>query len=492
MKRESEPGKRRAGWRAGCLVLAVLAVAGVAGVAEGAAEKAGEAGGERSPNVVVIFLDDSGWADFRPFGTPSYATPNVERLAAEGTRFTRFYVPQAVCSASRAALMTGCYPERVKVFGAHPPEARGLDPQFATLGEVVQGHGYATAVFGKWHLGDQAETRPPARGFGESAGLMYSNDMWEFHPEKPEYWGQWPLRFWENGQVKIERVTREHQPYLTRWYTEHAVDFIRRHRDGPFFLYVPHSMPHVPIFASEAFQGKSGAGLYGDVILELDWSVGEILRALRESGVEENTLVMLTSDNGPWHSYGNHAGKTPFREAKGTSFDGGVRSACLVKWPGRMAAGAVSERTWGSIDLLPTVARVTGAPLPENPIDGKDVWDWIRGEAGAENPHAYYAFTTGADFEAVMSGDGRWKLHVEHAYRTLITPGRDGSAGKFRQEKIGPALFDLENDPEETREVQGEFPEVAARLARLAEAHRKQWWGEEGKETGTEPAGRQE
>ena len=296
------------------------------------------------PNVVIIFLDDSGWADFRPFAEPAYPTPNVEQLAREGCHFDNFYVPQAVCSASRAALMTGCYPGRTRVFGAHPPRARGLDPQYATLGQVLGARGYATAVFGKWHLGDQPETRPPARGFDESCGLMYSNDMWEFHPENPDYWGKFPLQFWENGKVTIERITSEHQPMLTKWYTQHAVDFIQRHKDKPFLLYVPHSMPHVPIFCSEEFRGKSGVGLYGDVMMELDWSVGQITKALKDAGVEENTLVIFSSDNGPWISYGNHAGKTPFREAKGTGFDGGIRSACIMKFPGRIQAGTRSTQ----------------------------------------------------------------------------------------------------------------------------------------------------
>src|SRR5215471_5374820 len=290
------------------------------------APKLSQGAGEKPPNFVLIFLDDSGWADFRPFGSPAYRTPNVEQLATEGCRFNNFYVPQAVCSASRSALLSACYPGRTKVVGAHGPRARGLDPKYATLGQVMKSRGYATAVFGKWHIGDQPETRPPARGFDESCGLMYSNDMWEFHPENPERYSV-PLHFWENGKVKIERVTQREQPMLTTWYTEHAVDFIHRNKSNPFLLYVPHSMPHVPLYRSEKFKGRSGAGVYGDVIMEIDWSVSEIMKALKESGLEENTLVVMTSDNGPWTSYGNHAGMTPFREAKATGFDGGTRSA---------------------------------------------------------------------------------------------------------------------------------------------------------------------
>ncbi len=432
--------------------------------------------GSRPPNFVLIFLDDSGWADFRPFGKPPYRTPNVERLAREGCCFHNFYVPQAVCSASRAALMTGCYPGRTKVFGAHAPRARGLDPSFATLAEILKQRGYRTAVFGKWHLGDQPDTRPPARGFDESCGLMYSNDMWKYHPENPKFWGKWPLQFWENGRIAIQSVTKEHQKYLTKWYTEHAVSFIEGNKNRPFLLYVPHSMPHVPIFCSDAFKGASGAGLYGDVILELDWSVGQIEKALKRNGLEENTLVFFSSDNGPWISYGNHAGKTPFREAKATSFDGGVRSACIMKFPGKIPAGTVSNRAFSTLDIVPTLAALAGAPLPRNPVDGKNVWDLITGKPGAKNPNEYYPLSTGGTFEAIVTGDGKWKYHLRHRYRTLLWAGRDGKPGKYTHKIIEPSLFDMERDPYETTNVIKRYPKVAARLAELAERHRKRFY----------------
>lgn len=428
------------------------------------------------PNIVVVFLDDSGYSDFRPFGQPEYSTPNVERLAGEGCRFTNFYVPQAVCSASRSALLTGCFPCRTRMFGAHGPRARGVDPKYATLGQVFQRAGYKTAVFGKWHIGDQPETRPPARGFDESCGLMYSNDMWEFHPENPQAYAKYPLEFWENGQVKIPRVTKEHQPYLTTWYTEHAVDFIGRNKGNPFLLYVPHSMPHVPLFVSEKFRGKSGRGLYADVMMEIDWSVGEITRALKRNGVEDNTIVMMTSDNGPWTSYGNHSGKTPFRESKGTSFDGGTRSACIVRYPGRIRPRTVSARMWSTVDVLPTLARHVGAPLPDNEIDGGDVWGLMTGQAGAKNPREYYAFSTGPNFEGVISGDGKWKLHVPHKYRVLVEAGQDGAAGKYTQASIGLSLYDMENDPMESQNVLERYPEVAKRMQGYAEAHRARFY----------------
>ncbi|MEZ5071938.1 MAG: sulfatase [Bacteroidales bacterium] len=430
------------------------------------------------PNVVIVFLDDSGWADFEPFGATHHLTPNVAQLAREGTAFHNFYVPQAVCSASRAALLSGCYPGRTKVFSAHGPGDLGLDTTFATLGEVFLKAGYATAAFGKWHIGDRPETRPQARGFQETSGLMYSNDMWKHHPEHPEYWGQWPLQYWENGEVTIADVEPADQKKLTRWYTEHAVDFIHRHQKEPFLLYLAHSMPHVPLYVGEAFEGRSGKGRYADVIAELDWSLGEVTRALRENGLEDNTLLILTSDNGPWTSYGDHAGFTPYREAKGTSFDGGVRSACLVKYPGQVPDGLVSDKAWGSVDILPTLCALAGVPLPANPIDGMDVWDLIRGVPEAENPHPYYAFSNNSDFEGIMSGDGRWKLHLPHAYRFLDSAGSGGGAGRYGQAFIDTALYHLSEDPFETVNVLREYPDIAARLLRLAEEHKHRFYEE--------------
>jgi arylsulfatase A-like enzyme len=432
--------------------------------------------GTRPPNFVLIFLDDSGWADFHPFGNPDYQTPNVERLASQGCQFRNFHVPQAVCSASRSALLSGCYPGRTKVFGAHPPRARGLDPKYATVGQVLKTAGYRTAVFGKWHIGDQPDTRPPARGFDESCGLMYSNDMWEYHPENPSAWGKYPLQFWENSKVTIEHITPQHQAMLTTWYTEHAVDFIKRNKDNPFLLYVPHNMPHVPIWASEKFKGKLGTGLYGDVMMELDWSVGEIMKSLHANGLDDNTLVFFSSDNGPWAVYGNHAGKTPYREAKATGFDGGTRSACIMRYPGQIKAGAISQKAWCTVDMLPTLAHLAGAKLPDNPIDGRDVWDLIVDKPGATNPHEYYPFSTGKVFEGVVSGDGHWKLHIPHTYQHVEVYGKDGKPGKYVTRSIEMALFDMEKDPYETTNVLEQYPEIARRLKGYAEEHRREFY----------------
>ena len=445
------------------------------GIAATAAASAIAAPEVDKPNIVIIFLDDSGFADFSPFGNPSYPTPNVQKLAAEGCRFTNFHVPQAICSASRGALLTGCYPERTGLVGAHGPRARGMDPKWPTIAQILKPQGYKTAIFGKWHIGDQPETRPPARGFDESCGLMYSNDMWRFHPRTRHFDG-WPLQFWENGKVIVEDVTKEHQKNLTKWYTEHAVDFIKRHKKNPFFLYVPHSMPHVPLFVSKEFENKSGDGLYADVMMEIDWSVGEITKALKDAGIDKNTLVIFTSDNGPWISYGDHAGKTPYREAKATSFDGGTRSACIMKFPGKIKAGSTDNRFIGSIDLMPTIAAVTGAGTPKTPFDGKNLSSIVMGKADTKNPHQYYSFTTGTHFDGIFSGDGRWKLHVPHGYRTLETPGKDGTPGKYAKKKIDFALFDMQNDPFETTNVIDKYPEVASKLKKVAMAHKREFF----------------
>jgi arylsulfatase A len=427
------------------------------------------------PNIVIIFLDDSGFADFHPFGEPKYPTPNVAELAREGMRLNRFYVTQAVCSASRASLLSGSYPGRTGVVGAHGPNGRGLDPQFMTIAEMLKQKGYATAHFGKWHCGDQPDTRPLARGFDEHAGLMYSNDMWKHHPGNPEFWGKHPLQYWENGKIKIEDVTKKDQSMLTTWSTEYAVDFIKRKNGQPFFLYLAHSMPHVPLFCSDKFLGKSGAGLYGDVIMEIDWSVGEVQKALKEAGVDDNTLIFFSSDNGPWAQYGNHAGTTPFRESKGTSFDGGKRSATIMKFPGKLEAGSELNQAICSIDILPTIAHLTGAPLPANEIDGQNVWPLLSGVKGAKNPHNYYALSIGRNLEAIVSADSRWKLHLPHRYRTVEKPGNDGMPGPSVRRDIELSLFDLSNDPTESKNVIGDHPEVAKKLQAFAQAHQSKF-----------------
>lgn len=444
------------------LALTVLAVTGLR-----AAER---------PNIVLIFLDDAGYADFHPFGKPPYPTPHVEKLAAEGVRYTRFHVPQAVCSASRAALLSGCYPHHTRVTGAIGPGMRGLEPTFPLISETLKQHGYATAHFGKWHIGDTPETRPTARGFDEYAGLLISNDMWRYNPVWKKRVGDDPLPYWENGAIKIPDTSPDDQKHLTGWATEGATRFIRaKAGKQPFFLYVAHSMPHVPLYCRDEFKGKSGAGDYGDVMMEIDWSVGEITKAIREAGVEKETIVLFTSDNGPWEEFGNHAGKTPFREHKSTSFEGGIRSALVVKYPEQLKPGTANDRTFSSIDLYPTLAAVAEVPLPEKSIDGKNVWPLMRGDEGAENPHEHYIISTNWDVEAVISSDGKWKLHLPHGYRDVVTAGNDGERGIVKTSQIEESLFNLFDDPLEEKNLIADHPVIAEQLREAADAHRKRF-----------------
>jgi arylsulfatase A-like enzyme len=428
------------------------------------------------PNIVLIFLDDAAYSDFRPFGKPPYATPNVERLAAEGVQYTRFHVPQAVCSASRAALLTGRYPHRNRVVNAIAPGRPGLSPKHPIIAETLKQHGYATAHFGKWHLGDIPATRPMARGFDQYAGLLVSNDMWCHNPAWRKRVGGDPLPYWENGAIKIPDISPDDQKHLTAWATEGATRFIRSQAGKqPFFLYVAHSMPHVPLYCRDEFKGKSGAGLYGDVITEIDWSVGEIMTALREAGVEKDTIVLLTSDNGPWEEFGNHAGKTPFREHKGTSFEGGVRSALAVRFPRELKPGTVNDRAFGSIDLYPTLAALAGVPLQEKDTDGRNVWPLMRGDEGAMNPHRHYFISIGWDLEAVITSDGKWKLHLPHGYRDVIRPGNDGERGETKTSMIEESLFNLIDDPSEQDNLITKHPDIATELREAGAAYLKRF-----------------
>lgn len=428
----------------------------------------------QKPNVVIIFLDDSGYADFHPFGEPPYPTPHVEELADQGLQMTQFYIPTAVCSSSRSSLMSGCYAGRHRVFGAHGPGGRGLEPKFMNIAEMLKAAGYATAHFGKWHMGDQPETRPTARGFDNSSGLMISNDMWRFNPVWGSRVGKAPLPYWENGEIAIEDVTPHDQKYLTRWATEDATRFIRKHKDQPFFVYLAHSMPHVPLYCSEDFLGMSGAGLYGDVMMEIDWSVGQITAALRDVGAERNTIVIFSSDNGPWDEFGNHAGKTPFREHKGTSFDGGTRSATVIKYPAELEP-RLFDRPMSTIDVLPTLAHLTGAVLPDYEIDGKNMWPVLKGAKDVPHPHEYYAFEYSRRLDAVLTSDGRWKMHRPHPYRYVVEAGHDSRRGKVTTHHIDWSLFDLDADPKESVNVMDDYPEVMKRLQAIAEAHRKKF-----------------
>lgn len=458
--------------------------------AEGACAGAGDAA-KRLPNIVLIVADDLGWGDLGCYGAKGYRTPNIDRLARQGTRFTSFYVSQPVCSASRASLLTGCYANRIGIHGALGPSSKtALNPDEVTLGELLQGRGYATAIFGKWHLGHTPEFLPTRHGFDEYFGLPYSNDMWPKHPTaKPGTYP--PLPLFEGEQV-VE--TMPDQRLLTTRYTERAVRFIERHRDRPFFLYLAHSMPHVPLFVSDKFASKTKRGVFGDVIEEIDWSVGQVLDALRRVGVEDDTWVIFTSDNGPWLSYGDHAGSAgPFREGKGTVFEGGVRVPCVMRWPGHIPRRRVSDAPWMTIDLLPTVATLVGAPLPPRRIDGLDVWPLLSGQRGATNPHAaYYFFYQQGDLQALRSGE--WKLLLPHTSRTLggRPGGRDGTPAPYQPLQVGLELYNLARDPGETRNVADQHPDVVQRLLVLADQAREDLGDPATQRTGrgTRPPGR--
>ena len=426
----------------------------------------------RPPNIVVIFMDDMGYADIGPFGARSYPTPNLDRLAREGRIFTDFYVSQAVCSASRASLLTGCYNGRVGIYGALGPKSKtGIHAAETTLAEICRQKNYATACYGKWHLGDHRQFLPLQHGFDDYFGLPYSNDMWPFHPTAKNF-PDLPLI--DQNEVVNASVTSEVQNQLTTWYTERAVAFIEKNRERPFFLYVPHSMVHAPLHVSDKFRGKSGKGLYADVMMEVDWSVGRIVDAIRKNGLERDTVLLFTSDNGPWLSYGEHAGSAgPLREGKGTMFEGGCRESAIFWGPGRVPPGTVCREPAMTIDVLPTVARLVGASLPDHKIDGRDIWPLIAGEPGARSPQDAYYLYYGRELQAIRSG--RWKLHFPHGYATLN--GRKGGTGgmpaKYEQARIELSLFDLEKDVGETTDVKDANPEVVARLQALGAAMRK-------------------
>lgn len=436
-----------------------------------------------TPNVVVIFIDDMGYADINPFGARDYKTPNLNQMAAEGRRFTDFVVSSAVCSASRSALMTGCYHRRIGFSGALGPSAtHGLHADELTLAELCKSKGYATACFGKWHLGHHPKFLPTSHGFDHYYGIPYSNDMWPLHPDTlrrqaidPSDKGNWPpLPMIEGTEVVNDNIGPDDQKQMTRQFTDRAVEFIKSNEDKPFFLYLPHPMVHVPLYVSDEFQGKSGAGLFGDVVMEVDWSVGQIINAVREIGQEENTLVIFTSDNGPWLSYGHHAGSAkPLREGKGTMWEGGYREPTIMWWPGQIPASTTCDELGSSIDILPTVAKLIGGELPDHKIDGYDIAPLMFDHVGAKSPHQTFAcYYKGGELQAVRNE--RFKLVFPHSYRTLADnePGSDGKPNGYEMRKAELALYDLDRDIGETTDVSDQFPQAVRALQAEAEAIR--------------------
>lgn len=429
---------------------------------------------ERRPNVIVILTDDQGYADVGCFGAKGYTTPHLDSLARDGVKFTNFHAAQPVCSASRASLLTGCYANRVGIHDALFPHVDyGLSPTETTLAKILHARGYATGMAGKWHLGDAEAFLPNHHGFDEFFILPYSHDMSPYNPAaKPGTHPKLPLI--EDGRVINGDVTPSDMAQLTTWYTERALRFIERNRARPFFFYLAHSMPHVPLAVSEKFKDRSGAGLYGDVIMELDWSVGQILAKLHELGLERDTLVIFTSDNGPWLAFGDHAGSAgPLREGKSTSWEGGTRVPALMRWPGHLPAGVTNDHFMVAIDLLPTIAARVGAELGPLPIDGRDIWPLLANASGATNPHEGYGFWYAQnELQAVVSGDGRWKLVFPHRFISLAgrAPGHGGLPARYSLLRVErAALYDLVADVGETTDVSAAHPEVMARLQAFAE-----------------------
>ncbi len=437
------------------------------------------------PNIIVIFADDQGWGDLGVQGHPDIRTPHIDRLAHEGIRFTSFYAAP-FCGPSRAALMTGTYPPRNNLdFNHGPKSTTGIHPDEVTIAELLQGAGYATMMIGKWHLGSKPAFLPHRNGFDHWFGLPYSNDMWPYHPKMP-------LTPNEDERIKAARKRAEYtgfagsesrydiergqgfpeplplmsddetvelnpdQTKLTTLYTDKALEFIEANRERDFFLYLPHAMPHVPLFVSERGEGQSLRGLYGDVIEEIDWSVGRILKKLKELGIDEKTLIVYTSDNGPWLQYGVDGGSAgPLRDGKGTHFEGGVRVPGIFRWPGRIPAGRVTSEPAANMDLLPTLAGIADVNLPEDRvIDGGNLWPLLSGEPGAKSPHEFFYYFNGgrrnsrSNIRAIRQG--RWKLHVK----------RSGDGSRL----AAVELYDLHEDVGEKFNRLAQFPSMVRSL----------------------------
>ena len=444
------------------------------------------------PNIVLIFTDDMGWGDLPNFTPQSkIRTPNISQLVAEGTKFDDFYVAQAVCTASRAALMTGCYANRVGLEGAlNHTSPTGISPEEELLPELLAKEGYATGMFGKWHLGLPPYFAPSKNGFQEWLGIPYSNDNTKYHPVLSDSMPPLPLY---DGDSVIE--TDPDQRLFTKRLTNRAVQFIEDNKDGPFFLYVPHIMPHVPIFASDRFRGKSARGLYGDVIEEIDWSVGEIVNTIDRLNLSENTLVIFTNDNGPFLSYGTHAGQSGvLRGGKLTTFEGGVRVPMVARWPGQIPAGKTCSTPIISIDLLPTFCHVAHAPLPQKKIDGLNITDILEGKTDTVEDREGLVFYAGSELQAVR--DGKWKIHFPHKYLVVNgetrTDGKPAGYGRLAPQSISNSgiegiasrhgyvvrelplsLYDLSTDMSESNNVASEHPEVVKKLTEIADKYRK-------------------
>ena len=423
----------------------------------------------KPPNVILIFTDDQGYQDVGCFGSPDILTPHLDQMAKEGIRLTDFYAAQAVCSASRAGILTGCYPNRLGVHGAFMPNSKkGLHLSEITIAEMLKDIDYKTGIFGKWHLGDHTDFLPTNQGFDEFFGIPYSNDMWPLHPQQGPIFDFGPLPLYENEKI-IDTLTD--QSLLTTQITERSIKFIEQNKDNSFFLYVAHPQPHVPLYVSNKFKGKSKRGLYGDVIMEIDWSVGQILNTLKQFDIDDNTLVIFTSDNGPWLNYGDHAGSAlPLREGKGTALEGGQREPCIIRYPAKIKPGGVIDVPMMNIDILPTLAELTGAQLPSKKIDGRSIWNIWTGETKSSPHEAYYFYYHVNELHGIRFG--KWKMYFPHKYRTLNgrKGGENGLPVSYDYNIIDEIeLYNLEEDISETTNVADQNPKVVEKIENLAE-----------------------
>lgn len=409
----------------------------------------------RSPNVVVIFIDDMGYGDIGPYGATKQRTPHLDRMAKEGMKLTSFYAAP-VCSVSRAQMMTGCYGARVSVPGVYfPGQSVGLNPSEVTVAERLKDKGYVTQIIGKWHLGDQPEFLPTRQGFDHYLGIPYSNDMLKKNAET-----KIPVVPLLRDEKIVELMDGDAQSRLVEIYTKEAVDFIGRNKDKPFYLYFAHNAVHTPIHPGAAFAGKSSNGRFGDWVEEVDWSVGQVLDALRSQGLDKDTLVVFTSDNGPWLIKGTDGGSAgPLRGGKGSTWEGGVREPTIAWWPGHVPAGSVNDAVAGTIDLLPTFVALAGGTVPATPvIDGRDITPILLGQSKESAREAHYYFS-GYELQAVRQG--RWKL--------ALVPQPEDNKKKGVKVAAGLRLYDLDAEIGEQTDVAAQHPEVVAKLKALAD-----------------------
>lgn len=433
---------------------------------------------QKQPNIILIYTDDQGYGDLGCFGASGYKTPNIDKLAENGIRFTDFYAPQAVSSASRAGLLSGCYPNRIGISGALMPNAnKGINEEEILIPELLKQKGYNTAIFGKWHLGDHRKFNPINHGFDLFYGIPYSIDMLPMsydgipggsktkYPLLPVYW---------NDSIISHLNSLPGIDTLTRFLTEKSVEFISNNKNKPFFIYFPHPMPHTPLGVSEKFRNSTKQGKYGDVISEIDWSVGQIVAELKKHKLLENTLIIFTSDNGPWLNFGLHAGSTAgLREGKGTSWEGGQRVPCIMYWKDQIPKGIVSNKICSAIDILPTLAEITGTKLPNRKIDGISILSLMKNKKNADPRNVFLYYYENNQLQAIRYGD--WKLVYPHTYRSYlgVEPGKNGMPGAYNTAKCQKELYNLISDRNESNNVIDNYPEIVAIIDSIANEARE-------------------